>query len=122
MLPPLQPTPKHTPSPSFIGNLDLFSMSLPSLKREYLSANSTLPKYDEVYKTILTHQAKDDKTARCYLASPTSTNPEDISCFSSRLMEDTPAEMPFDIIINSVQRRESLSFTKSELSFFATPD
>jgi len=31
-------------------------------------------------------------------------------------------EMPFDIIINSVQCRESLSFTKSELLFFAAPD
>jgi hypothetical protein len=122
MLSLLQFAQKQAPSPSFIGNLDLYSMSLPSLKREYLPANSTVPKYDEVYKTILTYQAKDDKTARCYLASPTSTNPEDASCFSSSLMEDTPSEIPFDIIVNSVQRCESLSFTKSELSFFAAPD
>lgn len=122
MLPSLQPAPKQAPPPSFIGNLDLYSMSLPFLKKEYLPANSTLPKYDEVYKTILTYQAKDDKTARCYLASPTSTNSEDASCFSSRLMEDPMMEMPFDIFINSIQHREGLSFTKSELSFFAAPD
>jgi len=31
-------------------------------------------------------------------------------------------EMPFDITIDSVQRHESLLFTKSELSSFAAPD
>src|ERR1700683_4866325 len=108
MPPLLQPAPKQAPSPTFIGNLDLYSMSLPFLKKEYLPANSTSPKYDEVYKTILTYQAKNDKTARCYLASPTSIDPRDASCFSSRLMEDPMEEMPFDITIDSVQRHESL--------------
>ena len=42
-------------------------MSLPFLKREYLPVNSTLPKYDEVYKTILTYQAKDDQSPGCFL-------------------------------------------------------
>jgi hypothetical protein len=97
-------------------------MSLPFLKSEYLPANATSPKYDEVYKTILTYQAKNDNTARCYLASPTSIDPEDNSCFSSRLVEDPMEETPFDITIDSIQRRESLSFTKGELSSFAAPD
>ena len=97
-------------------------MSLPFLEREYLPANSTSPEYDKVYKTILTYQAKNDQTARCYLASPTSTDPKDVSCFSSRLMEDPMEEMPFAITIDSLQPHKSLSFTKNELSSFLAPD
>jgi hypothetical protein len=102
----------------FIGNLDLYSMHLPFLKTEYLPANSTSPEYDRVYKTILTYQAKNDKTARCYLTSPTSVDP---SRFSSPLMEDPMDEMPLDITIDFIESHESLSFTTSELSSFAAP-
>jgi hypothetical protein len=105
MLSPLQPAPKQAPSPTFISNLDLYVMSLPFLKKEYLPTNSTLPKYDKVYKAILTYQANNDRMAHCYLASPTSTDPKDAFCFSSRLMEDPMKEMAFDIIIGSAAPR-----------------
>ena len=97
-------------------------MHLPFLKKEYLPTNTTSPQYDAVYNAILTYQAKNDKTARCYLASPTSTDPKDISRFSSRLMEDPMEDMPFDIMIDPARHHASLTFTEHELSSFEAPE
>jgi hypothetical protein len=115
----MQPAPKRPPPLNFVGNLDLYSMSLPFLKKEYLPGDAGSPKYEQVYTTILTYQAKNDRTARCYLGSPAETN---TSRFESRDMMDPMQEMPFDIAINSTKRQPSLSFTKSELTSFAAPE
>jgi hypothetical protein len=94
-------------------------MSLEFLEKEYLPSGATTPQYDAVYKSILTYQAKNDQTARCYLGSPTDG---DTSRFESHVIEDPMEDMPFDIAINSVKRQASLSFTKSELASFAAPE
>ena len=94
-------------------------MSLPLLKQEYVPANVGPPKYDQVYTAILTHQAKDDRTARCYLSSATDNN---TSRFESGDILDPMEDVPFGIAIRSTKRHQALSFTKSELSSFAAPE
>lgn len=92
-------------------------MSLPFLKEPYLSGN-TLPQYEKVYDTILTYQAKNDNTARCYLVPESD---KDGSRFESRVIQDPMEDMPFDIAFNSITRQPSMQYTKAELGSFAAP-
>lgn len=108
---------KRPPNPKYTGNFDLYSMSLPFLKEPYLSKGDGKPQYEEVRKVILEKQAKNDKTARCYLDSEDG----DESRFESRVIQDPMEEMPFDIAINSMKLQKHLSFTKTELNSFAAP-
>lgn len=115
----MQPDKRQALPPKFVGNLDLYAMTLEFLKREYLPSGTTTPQYNAVYKAILKHQAKNDSTAKCYLGPSTG---EDVSLFESGEIEDPMEEVPFEIAINSVKRQASLSFTKSELASFAAPE
>ncbi|KAK0475145.1 hypothetical protein IW261DRAFT_1422468 [Armillaria novae-zelandiae] len=54
--------------PLFSGKFDLYAMVLPFLSKVYLPTNSSsTPQYEELYKTILTYQAKPDFSAQIAL-------------------------------------------------------
>ena len=88
-------------------------MELPFLSKVYLPPGVSTPQYGELYKTILTYQAKGDKTARFFLASPTDVN--DTSIFTSRVIEDPMEDYPFDIDIRSIKHHASLSLPSDNL-------
>jgi len=88
-------------------------MELPFLSKVYLPPGTSMPQCEELYKTILTYQAKNDKTARFFLASPTDVN--DTSVFSSRVIEDPMEDFPFDISICSIKHHTSLSLPSDRL-------
>ena len=99
-------------------------MELSFLSKVYLPQGTSVPQYEELYKTILTYQAKNDKTARFFLASPTDVN--DTSVFTSRVIEDPMEDFPFDISILSIKHHTSLSLPSDRLpsaaSAGANPD
>lgn len=99
-------------------------MELPFLSKVYLPPGVSTPQYEELYKTILTYQAKDDRTARFFLASPTNVN--DTSAFTSRAIEDPMEDFPFDISIHSIKHHASLPLPSDTLPSAAlgsaTPD
>jgi len=88
-------------------------MELPFLSKVYLPPGVSTPQYEELYKTILTYQAKDDKTARFFLASPTDV--DDTSIFIARAIEDPMEESPFDIDIRSIKHHASLSLPSDKV-------
>jgi hypothetical protein len=94
-------------------------MELPFLSKVYLPPGVSTPQYEELYKTILTYQAKDDRTARFFLASPTDVN--DTSIFTSRAIEDPMEDYPFDIDIRSIKHHASLSLPSDKVAG-AAPD
>lgn len=93
-------------------------MKLPFLNKPYLAKGTGEPQYEAVYNEIVALQAKSDYTGRCYLGSTTDSSP---SRFESHDMEDPMEDMPFEIAINSTKRVGDLTFTKAELSSFASP-
>jgi hypothetical protein len=88
-------------------------MELPFLSKVYLPPGVFTPQYEELYKTILTYQAKDHKTARFFLASPTDVN--DTSSFTSRDIEDPMEDYPFNINIHSIKHQVSLPLPSDKL-------
>lgn len=102
--------------PQFTGNFDLYDMRLPFLQNPYLSEGSSKPNHEAVYKTILTYQAKNDRSARCYLSSSILDN----SRFECAGMLEPFSEEPFDIAINSLEPCTTLSFSEDELDLFVS--
>ncbi|KAF7971572.1 hypothetical protein HWV62_20820 [Athelia sp. TMB] len=100
--------------PKFTGNFDLYDMRLPFLQKPYLSEGSSKPNHEAVYKTILTYQAKNDRSARCYLSASILDN----SRFECAGMLEPFSEEPFDIVINSLEPCATLSFSEDELDLF----
>ncbi|KIM41520.1 hypothetical protein M413DRAFT_150373 [Hebeloma cylindrosporum] len=113
------------PPPTFAGNFDLYDMELPFLSKVYLPEGVSIPQYEDLYKTILTYQAKDDKTARIFLASPTDQKSV-TSKFICSSIEDPMEDFPFDIKIHSIEHNASLSLPSDKLpsgaSASAAPD
>ncbi|KAF9459492.1 hypothetical protein BDZ94DRAFT_1284344 [Collybia nuda] len=100
----------------FSGNFDIYSMRLPFLAKEYLSKESSIPQFEQLYKTILTYQAKNDRTGQCFLANA-NTNGR----FRAPSLQDPMEGFPFDITINSITIKDPLTFSSSELANFLTP-
>ncbi|KAF9559492.1 hypothetical protein CPC08DRAFT_708791 [Agrocybe pediades] len=76
--------------PKYAGTFDLYGMELPFLKDVYFPGQ----KAEELHKTILTYQAKDDRTARIVFPKNTSGEGE----FICTIIRDPMEEMPFDRI------------------------
>jgi len=55
-----QAQPEKIVKPQYSGTFDLYGMELPFLEEVYVPNQNAA----ELYKTILTYQAKNDKTAR----------------------------------------------------------
>lgn len=114
---PQEPAAVVEPTPAKLaGNFDIYAMYLPFLKKEYLPDGSSTPQFERLYKSILTYQAKNDRTGRCFLPD---TNSE--GRFETVDLEDPMEEMPFDICINSIVTKDAMGFTPSELASFVTP-
>ncbi|GBE83573.1 hypothetical protein BKA93DRAFT_771703 [Sparassis latifolia] len=105
------------PEPKFSGNFDIYAATLPFLTKVCLPSGQTTPQYEELYKTILTYQAKPDSSGRCYLpAGATSAGK-----FECSQVEDPMSEEALDVEINFVTKEKKLSFTRAERGKFKTP-
>ncbi|KAH9484714.1 hypothetical protein JR316_0001614 [Psilocybe cubensis] len=101
-------------APKFIGTFDLYGMDLPFLNSVYLPKGSSTVNPEALYKTILTYQAKSDRTAQLILpdSGPGSGK------LDSGVFCDPMEDMPFDIVARNIKEVPKLSFK----SVFGRPD
>jgi hypothetical protein len=92
-------------------------MSLPFLKKVYVPEGTSAPQFEPLYETILTYQAKNDRTAQCFLPDTGSEGR-----FKSLALQDPMEEMPFDIDIVSIAAKDTMRFTALELTNFVAPE
>ena len=103
------------PEIKFTGKFDLYGMKLPFLHKVYLPPGSETPNPEELYKTILTYQAKKDNTAQITL--PDELTPGASGTFKSFVLCDPMEEMPFPIKITDINETE-VKFTSNQLEEF----
>ena len=111
----LSKTAKPADAPSFHGAFDLYAMELPFLNSVFTPARD----YPELLEDIRTYQAKPDNSARVYL-------PEDLSepgRMQSGAIIDPLEGMPFELALDSLALKKSLSFTarESREAYFSEP-
>ncbi|KAF8555439.1 hypothetical protein OG21DRAFT_904431 [Imleria badia] len=110
------------PQESFSGNFDLYGMRLPFLAKVYLPQGATTPNYSALYDKILTFQAKPDYSARCFLAPHDTSSAPPHGRFEDVTMADPFSEEPFDITLEDITYKESLTFTSTERLSFHAPE
>lgn len=93
-------------------------MELPYLSKVYLPKGVSTPQYEDLYKTILTYQVKDNNTAQFFLASPTDAH--GASILKSPAIMDPMIESPFDISIHSIKHHLLLSLPSDKLPSVAS--
>ena len=87
------------------GNLDLYSMNLPFLKKVYLPESGSKPQYEKLYHEILTFQKEKDWSGQMYLPKPNSLERGQFQCHE---------DMPFKIAFDNVEFSENLTFSANE--------
>ncbi|KAK0506675.1 hypothetical protein EDD18DRAFT_1097922 [Armillaria luteobubalina] len=106
--------------PLFSGKFDLYAMVLPFLSKVYLPTNSpSTPQYEELYKTILTYQAKPDFSAQVVL--PDAPYAKD-GVAGSRALCDPMECLPYDLSLEDIKAVNKLSYTEHQKSFFLARD
>ncbi|PBK64117.1 hypothetical protein ARMSODRAFT_941384 [Armillaria solidipes] len=106
--------------PVFSGKFDLYAMILPFLSKVYLPANSSsTPQYEELYKTILTYQAKPDFSAQIVLPDAPYTKD---GVAGSRALRDPMECLPYDLCLKDIKAVNKLSYTEHQKSFFLARD
>ena len=90
-------------------------MKLPFLHKVYLPPGSETPNPEELYKTILTYQAKKDNTAQITLPDELTAGAS--GTFKSFVLCDPMEEMPFPIKITDINETE-VKFTSNQLEEF----
>ncbi|KAK0446526.1 uncharacterized protein EV420DRAFT_1483962 [Desarmillaria tabescens] len=104
----------------FSGKFDLYAMVLPFLSKVYLPTNSSsTPQYEELYKTILTYQAKSDFSVQIVLPDAPYTMD---GVASSPALCDPMECLPYDLCLEDIKAVNELSYTKHQESFFLAPD
>lgn len=101
------------PEIKFTGKFDLYGMKLPFLHKVYLPPGSKTPNHEELYKTILTYQAKKDNTAQITLPDELTTGAS--GTFRSFVLCDPMEELPFPIKITGINKTE-VKFTSSQMA------
>ncbi|KAK0197906.1 hypothetical protein F5146DRAFT_1017436 [Armillaria mellea] len=105
--------------PVFSGKFDLYAMVLPFLSKVYLPTNSSsTPRYEELYKTILTYQAKPNFSAQIVLPDAPYTMD---GVAGSRAIRDPMECLPYDLSLEDIKAVKKLSYTAHQKSLLSCP-
>jgi hypothetical protein len=97
-------------------------MDLSFLSNVYLPKGASQPQYEDLYKTILTYQAKLDFTAQCVIPDPPSQAMGFAGSFSSVRIADPFSDEPYDIAVEKLESVDSVSYTATQRGkFVGTP-
>ncbi|KAF7305292.1 hypothetical protein HMN09_00780400 [Mycena chlorophos] len=98
------------------GNLDLYAMALPFLRKALKPAESTTSDYPALLKLIQSKQAKADNTARLVLSLPTSDSELGYGRLASGAegFREPFEDEPFDVGIASLEHVDKVTFTAAQ--------
>ncbi|KAE9405134.1 hypothetical protein BT96DRAFT_1065770 [Gymnopus androsaceus JB14] len=109
----VETTPTSNSSSILSGKFDIYAMELSFLSKVYLAKGSSNPQYEELYKTILTYQAKPDSTAQCVIPD-LSTSSSKSGSLTSAVLCDPMSDERYDIGIESLKSMEKISYTATQ--------
>jgi hypothetical protein len=93
------------------GTFDLYAMELSFLNKVYSPSTGGPVDPETLYTTILTYQAKNDRTAKVTIPEGFSSGTD--GKFRSAVFCDPFEDMPFDIAVNDIEQVSSLKVNTS---------
>lgn len=91
------------------GNFDLYDMNLEFLSSKYSPAGVRDVDPEALYRTILTYQAKNDRTAKATIPEDY-TSPGSEGEFSAKFLRDPFSEEPFEISVIDIEVKDDIGF------------